>query len=296
MKELIVANWKMYLTLRQSTALAKGISKSQILRPRRTRLGRANPKLDVVLCPSFVALEEVAKVVKGTRVKLGAQDVDPEGRGSHTGAVGTLSVPITPLSGVGLDDLGEIGVQYVLVGHSERRAKGEDDVLINRKLKAVLKAGMRPILCVGEPSRTPTTPLPPPLTLLPPKADRQAGGEKFSGRRGNLHGQVVAQRYVAKQLRAGLKGVAEKDLRRVIIAYEPIWAIGTGNPATPEMAATMHAQIRKNMAIKTTPILYGGSVDSKNAAAFLQTRGVDGLLIGRASTVASEFIRILKGV
>ena len=241
MKKLIVANWKMYLGFRESVVLARCLAKLEI----------GNWKLEVVVCPSFVALSEVAKVVKGTRVKLGAQDVEPEARGAHTGEVG-------------LDDLGEIGVQYVLVGHSERRAKGEDDAFINRKLQAVLKAGMRPILCVGELS-----------------AIREAGQAEF---------------HVAKQLRVGWAGVPEIALKRVIIAYEPIWAIGTGNPATPEIVATMHAQVRKNMAIKTIPIIYGGSVGAKNAAAFLQARGVDGLLIGGASTRAEEFLQILTQV
>ncbi len=244
MKKLIVANWKMYLTLSQSVTLAK----------RLTAVSRQPSAGCIVLCPSFVALEEVAKVVKHTSIKLGAQDVEPEKRGAYTGQVG-------------LDDLGEIGVQYVLVGHSERRRMfRETDAIANKKLRAVLKAGMRPILCIGEP---------------------------LSVRK---KGMAKVREYVGKQVRTGLKGVPEKDLKRVIIAYEPIWAIsgGGGHAATVEDAETMHAHIRKLLMSKTIPILYGGSVSADNADSFLLARQVNGLLIGRASTDASQMMRILK--
>ena len=249
----------MYLTLSQSVILAKGISKSEI----------RNPKFDIVLCPSFVALEEVGKVLHKTGIKLGAQDVEPERRGAYTGEVG-------------LDDLSEIGVQYVLLGHSERRQKfGETDALINKKLRAVLSSGMRPILCVGEPTRTPTI-FSHPSLILP------------SGRGGNTIGQKAAQRYVARQVREGLRGVSKKDLKRVVIAYEPIWAIGTGRADTPEDASEMHEWIRKIAG--DVSIIYGGSVNSNNAALFLAAKGIDGLLIGRASTAAKEFEKIVADI
>ncbi|MBI2551860.1 triose-phosphate isomerase [Candidatus Uhrbacteria bacterium] len=231
MKKLIVANWKMYLTLSQSVTLTKRISKSQI----------TNHKLRVVLCPSFVALEEVGKIVHGTRVKLGAQDVEPEKRGAFTGEVG-------------LDDLASLQVEYVLVGHSERRRIfHETDALVNEKLRAVIKAGMRPILCVGEPHGVRT------------------------------QGMAKVRRYVGTQVKTGLRGVAKKDLRRTVIAYEPIWAIGSGKSDMPEDAVQMHAWIRKVVGIKSVRILYGGSVSAKNARAFLRAPGIDGLLIGKAS-------------
>lgn len=243
MRKLIVANWKMYLTLSQSVALVKKISKLETL----------NPKIALVLCPSFVALEEVAKVVKKTKIKLGAQDVEPERRGAYTGEVG-------------LDDLGEIGVQYVLVGHSERRRMGERDDLVNKKVKAVLKDGMRPILCVGEP-----------LTV------RRKGMEEVRG-------------YVGMQVRRGLLGVLKKDLKRVVVAYEPIWAISGngGHEDTPENATKIHGLIKR--IVKSVPVLYGGSVNSNNAASFLSAKGIDGLLIGRASTAAKEFEKIVAGI
>ncbi|OGL92953.1 triose-phosphate isomerase, partial [Candidatus Uhrbacteria bacterium RIFCSPLOWO2_12_FULL_47_10] len=211
--KLIVANWKMYLTLRESIALANKVTRYTLHVTRYT----------IVLCPSFVAMEEVAKVIKGTQIKLGAQDVEPEKRGAYTGEVG-------------LDDLRELGVEYVLVGHSERRRMGETDKLVNQKLKAVLKSGMRPILCVGESWKI-----------------RRSG---------------KARGYVADQLRAGLKSVTQKDLKRVVVAYEPIWAIGTGRPDTPKDASEMHMWIQKiirDISIfanknRDVPILYGGSV------------------------------------
>lgn len=252
MPKLIVANWKDYLMPRQSAVLARRISnfKSPISKSR------------IVICPGFLALNEVAKTVRGTQIKIGAQDVWPESRGAFTGEIG-------------LDDLAELGVEYVLIGHSERRQyQGESDVLVNKKLRATLQAGMKPILCVGE---------------------------SWSMRK-----QGAAQKYVNKQLRLGLKGVTPKDLQRVVVAYEPIWAIGTGRPAKPEDAEVMHAFIRATLSklsfvqrnrtklsFSGLSILYGGSVNGENAGAFLKTKGVDGLLVGGASTKAEELKRIL---
>ena len=279
MPKLIVANWKMYLTLRESVALAHS------LRSKLSFQGKLS--FSVVLCPSFVAMEEVAKVLRGTRIKLGAQDVEPEKRGAFTGEVG-------------LDDLRSLHVEYVLVGHSERRRYfGETDAVINRKLHAVLKAGMRPILCVGELKR----PLAIDESNHPAPLLEKEG--KSVRRRGNPRGRQAARKYVEKQLRMGLKGVSRKDLSRVVIAYEPVWAIGTGRPDTPRDASGMHEFIRKALPklsfvrrnrtkLSFIPILYGGSVNAANAATFLRTPGVDGLLIGRASARAAEFRKILS--
>lgn len=241
MKKLIVANWKMYLTLRQSVTLAKSFlpTTSYLLHTQ------------IVLCPSFVALEEVAKIVRKIKnIKLGAQDVTPERHGAFTGEVG-------------LDDLRELGVEYVLVGHSERRRYfKETDTVVNRKLRAVLKVGMGPILCVGEPWNI-----------------RRAG---------------KAQSYVEKQLHAGLRGVRSQDLKRVTVAYEPVWAIGTGRADSPKDASSMHSYIRKVVGVKSMPILYGGSVNSSNAKGFLREVSIDGLLIGKASTNFNEFSKIMS--
>ncbi len=245
MQKLIAANWKMYLTLRQSVTLAKEITKSKI----------QNPKLEIVLCPSFVALEEVGKIVHGTRIKLGAQDVEPERRGAFTGEVG-------------LDDLRELGVKYVLVGHSERRRMGETDARVNQKLRAVLAVGMKPILCVGEPWGT------------------------------RRQGMVKVRRYVGDQIRRGLRGVLNKDLKQVVIAYEPVWAIsGSGGHADkPEDASRIHAYIRKAIGAKNMSVLYGGSVNSKNVLGFISVQNVQGLLVGKASTKLSEFSKIIQHI
>ena len=233
----------MYLTLSQSVALAKRISnlKSQI------------SNLAVVLCPSFVALEEVGKAIKNRGVKLGAQDVFCCAKeGAFTGEVG-------------IDDLRELGVKYVLVGHSERRQHfHETDAQVNQKLKMVIKAGLRPILCVGE------------------SVEIRKRGEECG--------------YVAKQVKAGIKGVPKQKLDKLLIAYEPIWAIGTGRADTPEDASEMQGWIRKVIGSARVPILYGGSVNSKNAVAFLRADNVDGLLIGGASTKSAEFMKILRKV
>ena len=241
MQKLIVANWKMYLTLSQSIALSNGITRSTLRDLRST----------VVLCPSFIALEEVEKIIKDTPIKLGAQDIFCcDERGAYTGEIG-------------VDDLGELGVEYVLVGHSERRRYlKESDELINQKLRVALRAGMRPILCVGEPLE--------------------------------IRNENKQKAYVRAQIKLGLAGVLKKDLKRVVIAYEPIWAISgnKGHVDNPEDAVEMHTHIRKIAGSLKIPILYGGSVNAKNASSFLQTPGIDGLLIGKASTKASEFIKI----
>lgn len=243
MKKLIVANWKMYLTLRQSIALAKRISKEA------SRL-RSKNNVSIVLCPSFVAMEEAAKALHGTRIKLGAQDIYCcDARGAYTGEVG-------------LDDLRELGVEYVLVGHSERRRYfKESDELINQKLRATIKAGLNPILCVGEP-----------WTVRRKKKERQ---------------------YVSRQVKSGLEGVTRGDLKRVVIAYEPVWAIGTKRPDSPKDASEMHAHIRKVVPARI-PVLYGGSVNAKNAHAFLHALGVDGMLVGKASIAFGQFSKIIR--
>lgn len=241
MRKFIVANWKMYLTLSQSFVLAKKISNFKF----------PVSSFTIALCPSFVALEEVAKVIKNSKVELGAQDVFCcAEEGAFTGEVG-------------IDDLRELGVEYVLVGHSERRRHlNETDAQVNQKLKMVLQGGLHPILCVGESVEI-----------------RKQGKERS---------------YVGNQIKAGLKGVPKQKLKELLIAYEPIWAIGTGDADTPDDASQMHSWIRKIIGNATIPILYGGSVNSKNAAAFLRADNVDGLLIGGASTKSAEFTKILQ--
>jgi len=243
--KLIIANWKMRVDLAKALKLAGSVihyieDKRLAVKP--------------VLCPSFTEIEEVGKLLGQSGVELGAQDMFWEQRGAFTGEVSP-------------EMLKEIGVRYVILGHSERRALGETDAEINKKIKAALKAELVPILCVGE-------------TL----AERRAGKEK---------------RVLARQLKTDLEGVA--GFKKIIVAYEPVWAIGTGAPESPAEAIKMHAHIRKvlngfykSRAKKNITVIYGGSVTAKNIAGFMRHEEIEGALVGGASTKAGEFKQIIK--
>ena len=205
----------------------------------------------VVLCPPFVDLVPVAEAIKGSELKLGAQNAHYEDEGAFTGE-------IAPTMLRGLAD-------YVIVGHSERRIHAhEDDKLIASKVAAVLRNGLRPILCVGD-------------TLL----EREHG---------------LATKVVIDQLTADLSQVSEADLGEVIMAYEPVWAIGTGNFAKPSQVSPMVASIRHTIEElygegngQAVKLLYGGSVIPDNAKAYLELEGVDGLLVGHDSLNYQQF-------
>ena len=189
-------------------------------------------------------------------VRLGAQDIFWEENGAYTGEITTAM-------------LGKLGVKYAIVGHSERRNRlGETDEMINKKLKHVLASGLTAILCVGERERE----------------DRKS---------------VPA--IVAEQARADLAGVPQQLIKKLVIAYEPIWAIGTGVADTPDDALSAALYIRKTVAdiygakiASSLRVLYGGSVNSQNAPSFINQNGLDGLLIGKASTDKKDFLEILK--
>jgi triosephosphate isomerase len=210
-----------------------------------------------LVAPSFTSLETVAAIVKGTNIRLGAQNMAAEEEGAHTGEVSALQ-------------LKDLGVETVILGHSERRHNyKEDDELINKKVKLALKHGFEVILCVGE--------------LL---EEREAG---------------KAEEVCETQTLKGLSGVAAADLERVIIAYEPVWAIGTGKTATPEDADAIHAYIRGVIekcygaaAAKNIIIQYGGSVKPENAAQLMAKENIDGALVGGASLKADAFVPIAK--
>jgi len=212
-------------------------------------------RAEVMVAPPYTALAAVAEELKGSAIRLAAQDTFWERQGAYTGAISPVM-------------LADAGCYYVIVGHSERREHFRDtDQDVNRKLLAVLDAGLRPILCIGE-------------TI----EERQA--EKTL--------QVVAE-----QLREGLAGlpVAARDL--VVLAYEPVWAIGTGLTATPEQAQEVHAFIRSllrellDQAAEATRILYGGSVTPDNAASLLSQPDIDGALVGGASLKSDSFLKII---
>jgi len=239
---LIAGNWKMNTTLDEATGLARemlpgldGVS-----------------GVDKAVCPPFVSLDAVGRIIRGSSVKLGAQNLYFEEKGAYTGEV-------SPLMLAGLCEL-------VIIGHSERRQHfGESGQIVNKKIKAALKAGLNPILCVGE------------------KLE-----ENEVGRTGEV---------VSGQLKSSLTGI--DPAAGMIIAYEPIWAIGTGRAASGAQANQTIGLIRENIAAlysasvaEDTRILYGGSVTAANAAEFLSQPEIDGALVGGASLKADEFVSI----
>ncbi|MFL5805707.1 MAG: triose-phosphate isomerase [Roseiflexaceae bacterium] len=243
---LIAGNWKMYKTIGEAVALVEALLRG---------LGDTADR-EVLVCPPFTVLHAVAPVLLGTPIGLGAQDVFYEPQGAYTGAISPVM-------------LRDVGCAYVIIGHSERRQIfGEDDALVNRKLRAALSHGLRPILCVGE-----------------TKPQRDAG---------------QAESVVIEQLRFGLGHVDVAALKPLVIAYEPVWAIGTGETATPGDAQTMHATIRSTLAdlygaeaAALVRIQYGGSVKPDNVDELMAQPDIDGALVGGASLTAESFLRIV---
>ena len=239
----IAANWKMHKTVAEAAEFVDA------LLPR-----IAATQADVVICPSFLALSEVVERRRGTAVRVAAQNMHEEAEGAFTGEV---SAPM----------LGEVEVEAVVLGHSERRAMfGESDAALARKVPAALAAELEPILCVGE-----------------SEAARDAG---------------ETEEVLERQLQADLAQVAVEELERVVISYEPIWAIGTGRTATPEQAQEAFAFIRdvlraRGAAADRVRILYGGSVKPANAAELLALPDVDGALVGGASLDPDDFAAIV---
>jgi triosephosphate isomerase (TIM) len=242
----VAGNWKMNKTPAQAAELAKALV---------AELKDAKHK--VMIAPPFTALDAVSKVVKGTNVILGAQNMAQELEGAYTGEV---SAPM----------LKELGVSTVILGHSERRAiYKEDDALINKKLHLALSQGLEVILCVGE-------------TL----AEREGG---------------KLEQVLKTQITGGFKGVDAASLPKIVIAYEPVWAIGTGKTATPDDADGAHALIRKELgslygeaAAKSMLIQYGGSVKADNAKALMSMPNIDGALVGGAALKPETFVPIVK--
>lgn len=223
-------------------------------------LERNPPKHTVILCPPFIHLSELSKVLKECSfIKIGAQNCYYKDSGAFTGEV---SVPM----------LASLGIDYVITGHSERRQLFfETDEIIAQKVKAILAHGLKPIFCCGEP---------------------------LDVREKNEH-----LNYVSNQVQKSLFNLSQQEIKSVVIAYEPIWAIGTGVNASPEQAQEMHLFIRNllkekfgNESADLTTILYGGSVKSENAATLFSKPDVDGGLIGGASLQASEFMKIVRSL
>jgi triosephosphate isomerase len=245
---IIAGNWKMYKRRDEAVAYVD----------RFAPLVEGATHCEVVVAPVFTALHAVAERAKGSNVLVAAQDVaaDP-GEGAFTGEVSA-------------EMLVDAGATLCIVGHSERRQYyGETDAGVNRKIRAALGAGLRPIVCVGE--------------LL---EDRDSGR---------------AEAVVEAHIRRSLEGLTASDLSRTITAYEPVWAIGTGRTATPEIAEQMHRFIRGLVAemagsdvAEGMPILYGGSVKPENVSELMQQPDIDGGLVGGASLDPESFARIVR--
>jgi triosephosphate isomerase (TIM) len=243
----VVGNWKMHGTVVDARALA------QAVRDGLRRLRGA----EVAVCPPFTALPIVAETLSGSSVVWGAQNCHWEEQGAFTGEISPRM-------------LVELRCRLVILGHSERRhVLRETDAEINRKVAGALRAGLQPLLCVGE------------------TADERRQGLTFT--------------VVEGQLRAGWTGLAAEEIARCLIAYEPVWAIGTGLTATPVQAAEVHGFLRGLISELTskeqaqaTRILYGGSVKADNAGELARAPDVDGALVGSASLHGPSFIDIVK--
>ena len=246
-KTIIAGNWKMNKTQSETRAFAEEL---------KPLLGR--PKwCEVVLCVPAVNIPAALRLFKDTRVAIGAQNMHYEESGAYTGEVSA-------------EMLKELGVKYVILGHSERRQYyNETDFTVNKKVHAALDAGLRPIVCVGESLE-----------------QRQLG---------------VTMELIAYQVKVALAGVPAEKMRQIVIAYEPIWAIGTGKTATAEQANEVCEAIRTVVrklygarVARAVTIQYGGSMNAKNASELLSQPDVDGGLIGGASLKPVDFMEIVK--
>lgn len=247
MKNLFLAgNWKMHFVRSEAVELAKKLVEAS-----------QNVSHKVMIAVPYTSLEAVGPIFKGSKVSLGAQNVSWAPSGAFTGEIS-------------VSQLLDLGVEYVLIGHSERRQYfGETDKTVNEKIKISLENSLDVVLCVGE-------------TL----EERESGKEKF---------------IVSEQLTEGLKGISADSMKGVTIAYEPVWAIGTGKTASPEQAEEIHAFIRKHIeslyskeVADSIFIQYGGSVNDKNVADLMSKPNINGALVGGASLKADAFATILN--
>ncbi|MFC1674710.1 triose-phosphate isomerase [Candidatus Omnitrophota bacterium] len=248
MRRMIIAgNWKMNKNIGEALELANGL-KRQLYDFK---------GVDIVICPVFTALSEVAEAVTDSNIQLGAQDVYWNDQGAFTGEIAPTM-------------LKDAGAKFVIIGHSERRQFfGETNETVNLKLKAALRAGLKPIVCVGE--------------ML---ADREGG---------------LTFKVLDDHIRGGLKDLSADDLQELIIAYEPVWAIGTGKTATASQAQEAQKYIRdllvklynKELATQVR-IQYGGSVKPENTKQLMEQPDIDGALVGGASLKVDSFSQIVK--
>ena len=247
-KAIIAGNWKMNKTRPEAKELLEAI---------KPLVANAEGKIEVIACVPFTNLETAVAATAGSNVKVGAENVHFEKSGAFTGEISA-------------DMLVEVGVEYVVIGHSERRQYfGETDETVNKRTKAALAAGLKPIVCVGE-----------------LKWERECN---------------ITEEVISRQIKLDLWDVTAEELKNVVIAYEPVWAIGTGLTATPDQAEEVCAFIRATLAklydqaaADAVTIQYGGSMNAGNAAELLAKPNIDGGLIGGASLKAPDFNTIVQ--
>ena len=248
MRRVIIAgNWKMNKTISEAIELVNGL--------KRELSGIDN--IDIVVIPPYTALSEISDMLVNSNIELGAQDVHWEEKGAFTGEVSPLM-------------LKDADVKYVVIGHSERRIYfGETNETVNKRLKAALKVGLSPIMCIGE------------------RLEEREAGETF--------------KVIKNHVEGGLEGISKEDILKIVIAYEPVWAIGTGKTATPEEAEEAHRYIREllgemydDSVAQNLRIQYGGSVKPENIKELINQEDIDGALVGGASLEIEQFVPIVK--
>ena len=247
-KSLVAGNWKMHGSIASIKELLAGLTQDVLAQDEQSL------PVDVVVCPAYVHIFQALSLCADSVIEIGSQDCSHAASGAFTGEVAAVM-------------LQELGCQWAIIGHSERRQyHAESDDLVAAKLSAAIESGLTPIVCVGE------------------TREQRESGE--------------AESVVASQLMGALQG--QDSLRGLVIAYEPVWAIGTGLTATPEEAQDMHAFIRKQLAsiigvdADATRVLYGGSVKGNNAVELFAQQDIDGALVGGSALVASEFLAIVQ--
>ncbi len=246
-KPIAAGNWKMFKTAKEASKMISELKE----------LVKGVSDREVVICPPFTALESAVNAAKGSNVKIGAQNLYWEEKGAFTGEIAPGMIK-------------DLGCEYVIIGHSERRQYfGETDATVNKRTFSALKAGLKPIICVGE-------------TLQERESEKT-----FS--------------VIETQIKGGLKGLSEEQMKDCVIAYEPVWAIGTGKTASKEQAQEVHAFIRKLLSdlfgkdtADAARILYGGSVKPDNVKDLMSQPDIDGGLVGGASLEAEPFSKIVK--
>jgi triosephosphate isomerase len=247
-RKLIAGNWKMNNDIHQTATLINELKE---------RLKDFKNEVGVVLCPPFTSLVLAQSLIKGSPMKLGAQNMSDKEDGAYTGEISARM-------------LTAIGCEYVILGHSERRQYfKETDALINSKVKKALVSGLTPIVCIGE-------------TL----EERESG---------------ITDKIITTQIKGVLHELTSAEVEKCVIAYEPVWAIGTGKTATPQQANDVHQLIRKLVSqmyswqiAEKLVIQYGGSVNEKNAYDLLSQPDIDGALVGGASLKSDSFVRIVQ--